>query len=135
MEKFNHKYGKRFKYISGEAQNFLENFDWPGNVRQLRNTIERIVLLEDDVVIRGTHLNFLLDDNAGKLKSFQKISEDGNSGFSFVLPESGFSLEEAEKAIISKAYKKCNYNKSKMAKFLNTPRHILLYRLKKFGLS
>lgn len=135
MEKFNNKYGKRFKYISSEAQSFLENFEWPGNVRQLRNTIERIVLLEDDVVIRGTHLNFLLDDTAGKLKSFERTSHAGNSGFSFVLPESGFSLEEAEKAIISEAYKKCSYNKSKTAKFLNTPRHVLLYRLKKFGLS
>ncbi len=135
MEKFNNKYGKQFQYISPEAQSFLENFNWPGNVRQLRNTIERIVLLEDDVVIRAKHLNFLLDDNAGDFTFPSSLQANSSTGFRFTLPESGFSLEEAEKAIIAEAYKKCNYNKTKTAKFLKTPRHILTYRLKKYGLS
>ncbi len=135
MEKFNNKYGKQFQYISPEAQSFLENFNWPGNVRQLRNTIERIVLLEDDVVIRAKHLNFLLDDNAGDFTFPSSLQANFSTGFRFTLPESGFSLEEAEKAIIAEAYKKCNYNKTKTAKFLKTPRHILTYRLKKYGLS
>ncbi|RLB05091.1 MAG: sigma-54-dependent Fis family transcriptional regulator [Deltaproteobacteria bacterium] len=135
MEKFNNKYGKRFRYISPEAQTFLENFNWPGNVRQLRNTIERIVLLEDDSVIRAKHLNFLLDDNAGDLTLPSLSSGPKSSGFYFTLPEDGFSLEEAEKAIIAEAYKKCSFNKTKTAKFLKTPRHILTYRLKKYGLS
>ncbi len=135
MEKFNNKYGKHFRYISPEAQAFLENFNWPGNVRQLRNTIERIVLLEDDVVIRAKHLNFLLDDNTGDFSGANLAIEPAPGSFSFSLPENGFSLEEAEKAIISEAYKKCGYNKTKTARFLKTPRHILTYRLKKYGLS
>ncbi len=135
MDKFNKKYGKNFRYISPEAQGFLESFNWPGNVRQLRNTIERIVLLETDTVIRAKHLNFLLQDNAGDLRESALHTFSGTAGFTFNLPDQGFSLEEAEKLIIAEAYKKCNFNKSKTAKFLKTPRHILTYRLKKFGLS
>ncbi len=135
MEKFNNKYGKHFRYIAREAKSFLENFNWPGNVRQLRNTIERIVLLEDDTVIRAKHLAFLLDDNAGDFATAAISGQENKDGFSFTLPESGFSLEEAEKAIIAEAYKMCGYNKTKTARFLKTPRHILTYRLKKYGFS
>ncbi len=135
MDKFNSKYGKHFRYISPEAKSFLEDFNWPGNVRQLRNTIERIVLLEDDTVIRAKHLTFLLDDSAGDIGLTGTLAHVRQNQFSFTLPEGGFSLEEAEKAIIAEAYKKCSYNKTKTAKFLKTPRHILTYRLKKYGLS
>jgi DNA-binding NtrC family response regulator len=47
------------------------------------------------------------------------------------LPDEGIALEDFEKEIILKAYEKCGRNKSRTARFLNIPRHVLLYRLKK----
>jgi DNA-binding NtrC family response regulator len=56
-------------------------------------------------------------------------------GFQVQLPEEGVALEEIEKDIILKAYEQCGRNKSKTARFLRMPRHILIYRLKKLGVE
>ena len=50
------------------------------------------------------------------------------------LPESGFSLPGLEKEIIRRALEKCGGNKSRTAAYLGIPRHVLLYRLQKYGL-
>ena len=50
------------------------------------------------------------------------------------LPDEGIPLEQIEKQIILKAYERCGRNKSRTARFLHIPRHVLLYRLKKMGL-
>ena len=127
MEEFNDKYGKRFRGISREAEQLLSGHDWPGNVRELRNSMERVVLLENDETILGQHLHFLRPEVA--------TSSAGASGvFRFDLPAGGISLDEVEKAVILKAYEICDGNKARTARYLRVPRHILLYRLKKYSL-
>lgn len=128
MEDFNDKYGKRFRRLSPEAELILLTHPWQGNVRELRNTIERVVLLENDEIILGRHLNFL-----GQQSS--ESAREGSPGFHIELPEEGISLEQMEREIILQAYEKCRRNKSKTARFLSLPRHILIYRLKKFGVE
>jgi len=128
MEDFNDKYGKRFRRLSPEAELILLTHPWQGNVRELKNTIERVVLLENDEIILGRHLNFL-----GQQTS--ESTRGGSPGFHIELPEEGISLEQMEKEIILQAYEKCRRNKSKTARFLSLPRHILIYRLKKFGVE
>ncbi|MCU0572485.1 MAG: sigma-54 dependent transcriptional regulator [Syntrophobacteraceae bacterium] len=127
MEEFNDKYGKRFRGISREAEQLLSSHDWPGNVRELRNTLERVVLLENDETILGQHLHFLRPASAVP-------SAEVSDALRFELPPGGISLDEAEKAIILKAYDLCGGNKARTARYLRVPRHILLYRLKKYGL-
>ncbi|MCU0588828.1 MAG: sigma-54 dependent transcriptional regulator [Syntrophobacteraceae bacterium] len=127
MEEFNDKYGKRFRSISPEAELLLLSHDWPGNVRELRNSLERVILLENEETIVGHHLNFLRPERAE-----EALDQTGH--FRFQLPAEGISLDQAEKAIILKAYEQCQGNKARTARFLRVPRHILLYRLKKYGL-
>ena len=130
MEEFNDKYGKRFRNLSSTAEEILLSHEWPGNVRELRNTVERVVLLENDETILGRHLDFLVHVPMGEAP--QAFS---SNGFHITLPKEGMALEELEKEVIRQAYEFCNQNKSKTARFLRVPRHILLYRLKKLGLE
>ena len=127
MEDFNDKYGKRFRGVGPQAERLLLAHPWPGNVRELKNTIERVILLEDEETIRARHLRFLghpANDDAPSVADVLRLD----------FPEQGIALEEIEKQIILAAYERCQRNKSKTARFLKLPRHILTYRLKKIGI-
>ncbi len=128
MEEFNDKYGKKFRGFAPKAEQLLLSRSWPGNVRELRNSIERVVLLENDDTILGRHLSFLDQDPGEK-------SPDPSEKLNIVLPDGGLGLEELEKQVILQAREKCGANKAKMARFLKLPRHVLLYRLKKYGIE
>lgn len=128
MEQFNDKYGKKFHSLTAEAEGVLMAHEWSGNVRELRNTIERVILLENDNAIRKGHLYFL-----NRQGEAAPAAASGRLGID--LPDEGIALTEVEKEIILKAYEKCGRNKSKTARYLSIPRHVLVYRLKKYGME
>ncbi len=128
VEEFNDKYGKHFRGFNNKAEQLLLGHSWPGNVRELRNTIERVVLLENDDMVLGRHLHFLDPDR-------QERTSGQTEKFSIALPDGGIGLEDIEREVILQAFEKCGKNKSKTARFLRLPRHILLYRLKKYGIE
>jgi len=128
LEQFNDKYHKSFRDLSAEAEQILLSHSWPGNVRELRNTIERLVLLENDDTVLARHLHFLEEQS-------NKKRQPSSDNLLVALPDEGISLEELEQRIITQAYEKCGRNKSKTARFLSIPRHILIYRLKKHGIK
>jgi DNA-binding NtrC family response regulator len=128
MEEFNDKYGKHFRGLSAEAEQILLSQSWPGNVRELRNTIERVVLLENEETVLGRHLQFLNPPPVSVPSAPVDLS-------GMNIPDGGIDFEEMEKQIILGAYEKCGRNKSKTARFLKMPRHILIYRLKKLGIE
>jgi transcriptional regulator with PAS, ATPase and Fis domain len=129
MEEFNDKYGKRFRGLSAESEELLLRHSWPGNVRELRNTMERVILLEHEDTVLARHLLFLQQGSQGIAPS-QTVHR-----FHMELPPEGIALEKVERDVISEAYKHCQKNKSKTARFLHIPRHILLYRMKKHGIE
>jgi transcriptional regulator with PAS, ATPase and Fis domain len=128
MEDFNDKYGKRFRRFNPEAERLLLAHPWPGNVRELRNTIERVVLLENEDTILAGHLRFLPPST--QMETFFPAR-----GLQAEFSEDGTGLDEIEKQIILQAYARCKKNKSKTARFLKIPRHVLIYRLKKLGVE
>jgi DNA-binding NtrC family response regulator len=128
MEEFNDKYGKKFRGFNPKAEQLLLNHSWPGNIRELRNSVERVVLLENDDMILGRHLHFIDPDRLEPV-AFQ------SENISMVLPDGGIGLEEIERQLILQAFDKCGRNKSKTARFLKLPRHIFLYRMKKYGIT
>jgi DNA-binding NtrC family response regulator len=87
-----------------------------------------VVLLENDTSVLGRHLRFLEEQT-------EKDDRPSSDKLSLALPEEGMSLEEIEKKIILQAYEKCGRNKSKTARFLKLPRHVLIYRLKKYDIE
>lgn len=100
----------------------MKEYPWPGNIRELQNVIERSVILRKASIIDevGLSLPLFLDQAEGGM-----IPE---------IPAEGISLEEVEKELIKKALKKSNGNRSEAARLLKVPRHVLIYRLDKFGL-
>ena len=124
----NHFLGKfdpsRSKKISSDAMKILMRYDWPGNIRELQNAIERPLIVCQSNEIQPIHLPKEL------LENIEKTSEPIIN-----LPEGGFSLEELEKRLFIEALEKHNYNQTKAAKYLGISRPTLLYRMNKHGLK
>ncbi|MGD9368063.1 MAG: sigma 54-interacting transcriptional regulator [Desulfobacteraceae bacterium] len=106
--------------LSPKALRLLEAYDWPGNIRELRNTLIQISLRCDGNTIEPRHLKGLIDVYAVQPK------EDGKP-----LP----SLMEVERVHIIKALKCTDGNKSAAAKILDIDRNRLNRRLKKLGID
>ncbi len=106
--------------FSSAALNMLKEYAWPGNIREMQNLVERCVILRKSKIINIEDLNLI---NPKKSFSAQNI----------FIPDQGISLEEIEKNYILKALEKANQNRSKAARLLKIPRHVLLYRLEKYG--
>lgn len=122
------KYNKKtLKGFSPETEELLLSYRWPGNIRELRNTIERIVVLENEETILPGHLP--------KEILHQERAEKQTSHFNFILPDSGLSLEKVEKDLILQALEKAGNNKTLAAKLLNISYDSLRYQVKKFGLE
>jgi len=109
--------------FSKAAMDKLVYSSWPGNIRELENLIERFSILYSGQEIGDFHLPGQPELNS--------VSEDV---LTIPFPKEGVSLEDIEKTIITEVLKRTNNNKSQAAKFLSIPRHVLLYRMKKFGL-
>jgi DNA-binding NtrC family response regulator len=129
LYEFNKKFNKDIKEISPEAEQALMSHNWTGNVRELKNLIERGVLIGKEPVLTIQDLGF---DSQSPLGSAKKA--DPNTLFP-PIPESGVDLTEMEKALekyyIDEAYKMANGNESKAAKLLNINHHTYRYRRKK----
>jgi len=127
LETFAGKYLKKgLKGISPEVSKTLAQYGWPGNIRELRNVIERCVVLETSDCISSIHLPSEMTDAPGA---------ERRQDFQFVLPEEGISLDELERDLVKQALDRTNYNKTKAAKLLNITYDTLRYQVKKFGLE
>lgn len=121
LDRFNEQFKKSFVNISEEALSIILSYPWPGNIRELRNAVERIVLLENGDTILPKHLNFLRE-------------KEGRIEFTPVIPPNGVILDEIEKKYILEALKIKRGNKLQAAKMLGISRSALLYRMAKYGL-
>lgn len=116
---------KQFKYISKEAIKILENNTWKGNIRELKNIIERIVLLYDEIELRPEHLSIATPDADGKAESGRYTLSPGT----FDLPDKSLNLRAIELEIVRLALEKFNNNKSKTAQYLGLTLSALRSRL------
>ena len=100
----------------------LVGYAWPGNVRQLRNVLERILLLEDEGDIDATRL------------PPEVLARHGPADRLMVLPAAGLSLDELERELICQALERTDGNKTGAARLLGLSRDTLRYRLEKYGI-
>jgi transcriptional regulator with PAS, ATPase and Fis domain len=126
IDRFNEQFRKSFVQISQEAEECIVSYPWLGNIRELRNTAERIILLEKGDTILAKHLSFLSDET--------KPPEEGVP-FKPHLPPQGIVLDEVEKHYILEALKIKKGNKLQAAKMLGISRSTLLYRMQKYGIK
>jgi len=121
LEDFSSKKNKRFQNIDDDAKNILTGYEWKGNIRELKNIIERVVLLFDNAMLLPSHLA-----NMMKIES-SDIIEDNLLKIN--LKEESFDYKELEKEIIIKLLSHFEGNKSKTAKYLNITRNRLTRKL------
>jgi len=131
---YNKKFNKNFEEIDNEAQDTMFNYDWPGNIRELKNSIERIVLLEEGPILKASFLPF-----SGMRSEDSTVGKKLDRIMSQPLPEDGVSLEEIvaelERELIIKASEQASWNQSQTARLLNLKRDKLRYRMKGYDLG
>ena len=108
--------------ITPEAQRALMGFDWPGNVRQLRNVIENMVVLAGEGKLS-------VDDLPGELRGPGQPIEQRTGALASV------SISEAEKQLISNTLKTVSGNRSQAAKILGIGERTLYRKIKEYGLN
>jgi two-component system, NtrC family, response regulator AtoC len=124
IDLYNRKFERAIAGVSPEAARQLEAYDWPGNIRELRNVIERAMVLEEQD--RLTPANLALGDDSAH--PFSTVSSPSS-------PRTGMSLEEAEKSMLTEALQKAGGNQTQAAHILGISRDTLRYRIKKFNLK
>jgi transcriptional regulator with PAS, ATPase and Fis domain len=117
--------GKPLKGLSPETARIFKNYSWVGNVRELRNVIERASILEEGDLVSTEHLP------ADLLRYGAPGGSDGVS--LFVLPMQGVALEPLEFELARQAMERTHGNLTQAAKLLDISRDQLRYKLKKSG--
>jgi DNA-binding NtrC family response regulator len=124
LKKHTRNTSRLVKGLNPEARRMMNDYGWPGNVRQLESAIERAILLcEGDMITP--------DDLPSELQQESR----GTSAGAFKLPPEGISFEEVEKNLILQAMDQTDYNITKAAKLLGLTFRTLQYRLEKFGIK
>lgn len=133
MDKLSREKSKKFKYVSKDAAEFLYNNQWKGNVRQLKNLVESVILTFDDLSLKIEHIEHFFADTEGykppEVNSSAKIFE------AFLKNSSTLNLEDIIKKSVIYGLQQTNGNKSKAAKFLNVSRTTLYTLIKKYSLE
>jgi len=121
------KHGAAELTVSAAALTQLTAYEWPGNVRELENVVQRMIVLR-----RGQQLD--VDDLPAKVRHHGNTAPERGGGV-VRLPEDGYSLEALEREAVLQALERNGWNQSRAAAFLRTPRHVLLYRMEKYGIK
>ena len=99
-------------------------YRWPGNIRELENIVERIVVLTAGSEIRSSDLPAFLQAEPSPLEAIR-----------LDLPPNGINLGGLERELLLRALQECNWNQSKAARYLSLSRSTLIYRMQKYHLA
>ncbi|MGR3319632.1 MAG: sigma-54-dependent transcriptional regulator [Candidatus Anammoxibacter sp.] len=128
IKKFNPDYDDRIKGINSDAMRLLLSYDWPGNIRELENTIQSAMALTKGKLVTTIAL-------PNRIKNFQKAEPlvepnivNGNRSLNS-------AVEDLEKAKIAYALKSANNNRTETARLLNMSLRNLHYKIKKYEIG
>jgi two-component system NtrC family response regulator len=121
------KYAAAQLQVSPAAMTLLNRYAWPGNVRELENTIQRMIVLHCGDRIEA-------EDLPAKICS-EAFGAKGSPEGIVQLPDDGYPLETLEREVVLQALIRNHWNQSRAAAFLRIPRHVLLYRMEKYGIQ
>lgn len=125
IDTYKREFGKQVSSIEPKAERMLIEYNWPGNIRELKNVIERAIILGNQDMLAVEFLPLEITSKAAT-QSTAVVS-------TFKLPPEGIDIEEVEKELIRQALENNDWNQSKAAKKLNLGVDAFRYRMKKFG--
>lgn len=120
LKRFSQQYGIQAPKLSSTLLKHLLNFNWPGNVRQLSNTLEQFVLLQDENELK---------------ENLSNTANGAQNNALFTLPSEGLNWDEFEKDCLQQALNREGGNKTQAAKLLGISYKQFLYRLEKHNLN
>src|SRR5262245_18814716 len=121
VDVYNAEFKKRVRGVTDEAMRRLQTYGWPGNIRELRNAVERAMLLVD-----GDQLT---------AAQFPVVSASSSLSESVELPAAGIDLEQLERSLVVQALDRCGWNQTRAATLLGLNRDQIRYRIEKFKLE
>jgi DNA-binding NtrC family response regulator len=128
IEKYNKRLSLNIKNVSRAAMDYLQDYPWHGNVRDMENAIQSAMILVQDDIIR-------VEDLPLRIRGFPEISDEID------LIEKGLEeqikalTEKIEKELIIKALEKCDQNRTNTAEMLKISRKTLFNKMKQYGLE
>jgi transcriptional regulator with PAS, ATPase and Fis domain len=130
VEEFSAKMGKLSLKMTRKVEKILVSSRWEGNVRELRNCLERAVILCKGDLVTEEHLPLALVRDS--VSGYENGKGNVLKMVDFNLPPEGISIDELEKHLVLQALKKSKNNKTKAAKLLGLSRGTFRYRLEKY---
>jgi transcriptional regulator with PAS, ATPase and Fis domain len=121
VDLFNREFRKQVLGTTDDAMTLLRGYHWPGNIRELRNAVERAMLLADGDWLTPEHFPM----NVARRAAAQ----------AFELPQEGVNLESVERDLVLQALTRTGWNQTKAATLLGLNRDQIRYRVEKFGLE
>jgi two-component system response regulator PilR (NtrC family) len=129
LKKYSEELGKQISQVSPEALRILVQYDYPGNVRELQNIIERAVALETSQELTAQNLNSYIEEQLPIKKRPLDLE----------IPSEGVDLEkiveDVERTLLLKALDRTKGIKKKAAELLHINFRSMCYRLEKYGLN
>jgi two-component system, NtrC family, response regulator AtoC len=127
VKEFAQKFDQNIKGIDDNAITLLQAYRWKGNVRELRNAMERAVLMMDGDSLKEQHFNFL--------KTIDQSDNSNNTIFELKIPPEGVKIEIVLKDLILKTLNITKGNQVRAAKVLGLSRSKLRYRMEQLGIE
>jgi DNA-binding NtrC family response regulator len=115
---------KNIRGVEPEAMKIFAGYHWPGNIRELENTIERAVLLAEVDMITSDDLNLFFE---GERRT--------DNGTRIRLPENGLNLADAERDLIEEALQRSSWVQKDAARLLGISSRALNYKIRQFGFT
>lgn len=120
IDGFNREFRKNVQGVSSAAMKVLQAYGWPGNIRELRNAVERAMLLTSSAWLEPA--------------DFPLSSPAASAEAGFQLPAEGVNLESLEHSLVVQALERCGGNQTRAATLLGMNRDQIRYRIEKYGL-
>jgi DNA-binding NtrC family response regulator len=122
VDAYSTEFKKRVRAVAPETMRHLQAYPWPGNIRELRNAVERAMLLAEGETLRGEDFAVAA---AGAVRLGGKVE----------LPAEGVNLDELERSLVVQALERTGWNQTKAAVLLGLNRDQIRYRVEKFHLE
>jgi two-component system response regulator AtoC len=121
VDAYNGEFKKRVTGVTDEAMRSLQAYGWPGNIRELRNAVERAMLLAEDDRLTA--------------HDFPVVAAGARLTEAVELPPSGIDLEQLERSLVVQALERSGWNQTRAAALLGLNRDQIRYRIEKFKLE